>query len=523
MATVSAESTTGSRTVVARLAMTTETPPATPIAPAQPPNPLEMVTSAVSSVVSSVIGWALGPVAGLAAPTTPVGPPLAWTLLAFARREIDNFVSVVTGVIGNTVAAIQTTSLALTGFAPLAAVAAAVNVPGVPLPGAQVSPSTQFVNWVTGNYQTGNPLMADTLARFGIDGTDVGVSWDNGMVDDPTTPYNEHQILMAFGDTFSGPDMTGVWRFNTLLRSADTNLANGIEVQNGEWFNGNMFGGAPLSNPTFARPIINPAAGLPTGVTLIPTAGISIPTPGTQFGVTQYLNFMSVSQWGAAGSWTTNYSAIAYSTDNGENWTVAPTSVRYNQPWSGNQNFQQGAFVRPGDGYVYNYGTPNGRQGAAYVSRVAEKDILDTTKYEYYSKGSAGGWFGIGATPAGWIEERSLRRHAGLRRRGGCVWGHQAAGNTVSEMSVQYNKQLKKYVVLYGDQNNSIVMRTSDTPQGGWSAAKVLMNQQPGGIYAPMMNPWSPSTMGTGTDLYWNLSLWSEYNVMLMKTDLTKV
>jgi hypothetical protein len=29
--------------------------------------------------------------------------------------------------------------------------------------------------------------------------------------------------------------------------------------------------------------------------------------------------------------------------------------------------------------------------------------------------------------------------------------------------------------------------------------------------------------MGTGTDLYWNLSLWSEYNVMLMKTDLTKV
>jgi hypothetical protein len=179
----------------------------------------------VTSAVSSVIGWALGPVAGLAAPTTPVGPPLAWTLLAFARREIDNFVSVVTGVIGNTVAAIQTTSLALTGFAPLAAVAAAVNVPGVPLPGAQVSPSTQFVNWVTGNYQTGDPLMANTLARFGIDGTDVGVSWDNGMVDDPTTPYNEHQILMAFGDTFSGPDMTGVWRFNTLLRSADTNLA----------------------------------------------------------------------------------------------------------------------------------------------------------------------------------------------------------------------------------------------------------------------------------------------------------
>ncbi len=97
------------------------------------------------------------------------------------------------------------------------------------------------------------------------------------------------------------------------------------------------------------------------------------------------------------------------------------------------------------------------------------------------------------------------------------------AGNQVSEMSVQYNKSLNKYVTLYGDQFNNIVMRTSDTPQGTWSSAKVLMAQQSGGIYAPMMHPWSPSTMGTGSDLYWNLSLWSEYNVMLMRTDLTKV
>ena len=98
-------------------------------------------------------------------------------------------------------------------------------------------------------------------------------------------------------------------------------------------------------------------------------------TPGTQYGATQYLSFMSVKQWGAPGQWTTNYSAMAYSTDNGENWTIAPQSVRQN--WGGNANFQQAALVRPGDGYVYSYGTPNGRGGAAYVSRVAEADILD--------------------------------------------------------------------------------------------------------------------------------------------------
>jgi hypothetical protein len=478
----------------------------------------------VSSVVSSVIGWALGPVAGLAAPTTPAEPPLAWTLLAFARREIENFVSGVTGVIGNPVAAAQTTSLALTGVAPLAAVAAAVNVPGFPLPGAQLSPSTQFVNWVTGNYYNSNNPALDypnTLARFGIYGTDVGVIWDNGIPDDPSTPLiNEHQVLMAFGDTFGGPN-NAAWRFNVLLRSSDTDLANGITIPAGQWSNGNMFGGTPLGNPTFARQIIHPD-GLPAGITLIPTAGISVPTPGTQFGVTQYVNFMSVTNWGSPGTWSTNYSAIAYSTDNGENWTVAPTSVRYNQPWSGNQNFQQGAFVRPGDGYVYNYGTPNGRQGAAYVSRVPEKDILDLTKYEYYSKGSAGGWFGIGATKAGWYKNNPAAATPIFGQDTGAC-GVAKPGNQVSEMSVQYNKQLNKYVVLYGDQFNNIIMKTSDTPQGTWSAAKVLMKQQPGGIYAPMMHPWSPSTMGTGTDLYWNLSLFSEYNVMLVKTDLTKV
>jgi hypothetical protein len=144
------------------------------------------------------------------------------------------------------------------------------------------------------------------------------------------------------------------------------------------------------------------------------------------------------------------------------------------------------------------------------------------SKYDYYSKGTTGGWFGWGATPAGWQRNNPAAASPVFGQdQGAC--GVANAGNQVSEMSVQYNKQLKKYVTLYGDQFNNIVMRTSDTPQGTWSTAKVLMGQQSGGIYAPMMHPWSPSTMGTGTDLYWNLSWWGEYNVGLMRTDLTKV
>ncbi|MBJ7384357.1 MAG: DUF4185 domain-containing protein, partial [Mycolicibacterium sp.] len=399
------------------------TPATVAVAPAPAaPNPLQVV----GNLVSSVVNWVLGPLAGTA-PATPAEPPLAWTLLAFARREIDTFVSAVTGALGlsNPAAAAQTTSLAATSLAlaqpfALAAAAAVPARPGFPVPGAQISPSTSFVDWVTGNFQPNN-----TYARYGMWGTDIGTMWDNGIADDPTTPINEHQVLIAFGDTFGGPNMTGTWRLNTLFRSSDLTLADGLAIPDGQWLNGNMFGGSPLWQSNYARQIILPErlpAGLPAGVTLIPTAGISVPTPGTQFGATQYLSFMSVKQWGAAGQWTTNYSAIAYSEDNGENWYVAPQSVRMNDSWSGNANFQQAAFVRPGDGYVYSYGTPNGRQGAAYISRVAERDILDVSKYEYYSKGTAGGWFGIGATKAGWYKDQPAKATAifGGAEQGAC-------------------------------------------------------------------------------------------------------
>lgn len=469
-----------------------------------PPNPVTTVVK----VVAKVLDWAAGVVPG-----SPSSPTLAWTLLAFARREVDNLLTRLNPAGAAATGGVATDKISL-------AMAAARARPGFPWPGAQLSGSTTFVDWVTGNFPPN-----DTFNRYGIWGTDVGTMWDNGIPDDPSTPINENQVLIAFGDTFGGPNMTGTWRLNTLFRSPDRDLSNGMTVPGGQWLNGNMFGGSPLWEETYARQIILPERlpkGLPTGVTLIPTAGISVPTPGTRFGATQYVSFMSVKQWGAAGQWSTNYSAIAYSEDNGENWYVAPQSVRTNSPIGGNKNFQQAALVRPGDGFVYSYGTPNGRQGQAYISRVAEADILNVTKYEYYSKGSKGGIFGIGAYKAGWYRNDPSKATPIFGKESGAC-GVGKAGNQVSEMSVQYNKTLGKYVAMHGDQYNNIILRTADTPEGAWSGPTVVMGQQNGGIYAPMMHPWSPSTLGTGTDLYWNLSIWSEYNVMLMKTDLTKL
>jgi hypothetical protein len=46
------------------------------------------------------------------------------------------------------------------------------------------------------------------------------------------------------------------------------------------------------------------------------------------------------------------------------------------------------------------------------------------------------------------------------------------------------------------------------------------------GLYAPMIHPWSGTTNVPDSDrqyLYWNLSTWDNYEVRLMRTDLTKL
>ena len=382
------------------------------------------------------------------------------------------------------------------------------------------SPVTTRVGWVTGPGTV-------TPTRFGIAGTDVGIMWDNGMTGD------NHQVLTIFGDTFSGANKTGVWRSNVLLRTTDPiarNFAPGSLTD--------PFAGSPLSAPGMSKQVITGSPSylglFGSEVTVIPTAAISVPYDNA-YGARQYVNFMSVRSWDFGGVWTTNYSAIAYSDDNGQNWTVAPQTIRAaswlrsSTPFVyGDQNFQQGAFVvppadSPDAGYVYSFGTPSGRMGSAYVSRVPQADILDLTKYEYWNGSSwtvddpaaavpilppttksqnAGGFLGkLGLFFGGWV---------------GGVFGVGGPNGHVSEMSVQYNTYLDKYVTMYSDGTGTVVMRTADSPEGTWSDATPLVTSvQYPGLYAPMMDPWS-----TGQDIYWNLSQWGDYNVALMETTL---
>jgi hypothetical protein len=350
---------------------------------------------------------------------------------------------------------------------PAPAPAAAAAVPSGP-------PGTSLVGWVTGPDSPN-----ETIKRFAITGTDLGIMWDNG-------DSANRQVLMAFGDTngYCGiPNKQ--WRYNTLFRSQDGALSKTVAVPDGVV--ANKYSGSPVWKAGISKQIVNSIGQAPEETGIIPTAGISA-------GNKQYLNFMSIKNWDSPGSWSTNFSAIAMSPDNGETWGVYPGTIR--TPSAGNENFQMGAFLKPGPGdpYIYSYGTPNGRAGAAFVSRVAPALVPDLTKYEYWN-GDNGSW----------------------------VPGNPAAATPVipgpvGEMSAQWNTYLNQYLVLYcNGGSNDVVMRTAPAPQGPWSGEQRLVTSSeiPGGIYAPLLHPWS-----TGKELYYNLSLWSAYNVMLMKTTL---
>jgi Domain of unknown function (DUF4185) len=332
-------------------------------------------------------------------------------------------------------------------------------------------PGTSLVGWVTGPDSPNN-----TIQKFAITGTDLGIMWDNGNA-------ANHQVLMAFGDTNGYCGIPGKqWRYNTLMRSSDGALSKTIEVPNG--VPNNNFSGSPVWKVGISKQIINSIGRAPEETGIIPTAGTSI-------GGNQYVNFMSIRDWDNPGSWSTNFSAIAMSSNNGESWGVYPGTIR--TPDGGNEKFQMGAFLKPGPGdpYLYSFGTPNGRGGSAYVSRVPPNLVPDLTKYEYWDGGT---W--VPGNPAAAVP---------------------VIPGPMGEMSAQYNTYLKQYVALYCNGPNDVVMRTAPAPQGPWGPEQVLVtsNEIPGGIYAPFLHPWS-----TGKELYYNLSLWSGYNVMLMHTVL---
>jgi hypothetical protein len=300
--------------------------------------------------------------------------------------------------------------------------------------------------------------------RDNILGTDLGIMWDNG----------QGEMLTAFGDT-AGVGLPNLlagsiwaWRSNILVRSHTHDPADGIYFDSAVQ---DIFGQARDLIPSPKIPFLE--------ISRIPTAGISVD------GV-QYMALMSVKTWDDVGKWTTNYSGLAASADNGETWADLAFTRRPDE--GGNANFQMNAFL-PDGGWVYEYGTPPGRNQPAYVARVRAGDIQNLGEYEYWD---GGGW------------------------RKGDVNAAAPITGGVGELSVMWNQYLGQYIMLTTDPWNSVVLRRSPAPEGPWSPPEVLIDtRELPTAYAPSIFPYQ-----TGHDLYFLTTVHSQYNVVLMRTTL---
>ncbi|MBN9195251.1 MAG: DUF4185 domain-containing protein [Microbacterium sp.] len=373
-------------------------------------------------------------------------------------------------VAATAIAGVAVAASLLSGLSPATATPAskpATTPSATPTPTPSVTPGTGKTPVTVVEKLTGPDAPNNAWGRWDIKGTDLGILWDDG----------DGRVLAAFGDTFGnaftgpggGAGPNGNWRSNVLTRSSDHDLSDGM-----------LFESAPQSPQGIAKQLIPSKKINGDEITTIPTAAVSV-------GKRQYLGFMSVKQWGDPGLWDTNYAGIAYSDDDGENWTVSPTTWPNNA--AGDDPFQMQAYVRKG-GYVYVYGTPNGRTGAAHVARVPERKLLEKSAYRYWN-GHA------------WVTDESAAA--------------AVVDAPVSELSVQYDAYSKRYLMMTLS-GPDIVLRTATSPQGTWSAPQLVASAADyPGLYGGYIHPWSKDGV-----ISFTMSQWSPYNVYLMRMQIDR-
>src|SRR5262245_17092415 len=100
----------------------------------------------------------------------------------------------------------------------------------------------------------------------------------------------------------------------------------------------------------------------------------------------------------------------------------------------------------------------------------------------------------------------------------------------IGELSVTWNPFLRKWLMLYNHFNpQGINYRVADKPMGPWSEARILFDEacdrgfghfMSGGAYGPYVISRFTKGDATTTTIYWTMSTWNPYQVMLMKSIL---
>jgi len=318
---------------------------------------------------------------------------------------------------------------------------------------------------------TGEDALNDTTV-VNVFGADIGL-----MVS------YQGRLHFIFGDTF-GPDKWD-WRSNTMAYTDDINPSDGIILTG--WITDNA--------THLAKELIHSAKIDELEKTVIPTAAYAR-------GDCLYIYFMSVISWGDAGDWTCNNASIGYSLD-GHNFIEA-----HNVSWSGTSNFIEWGLVKGGTGapstggYAYFLTTGSGRYHSCYLARVPESQILNQSSYQYFT---------------------------GLTTSNLPIWStnHEDAQPVLEaptgEITAMWNNYLGQYMLMnLDDVAKKLYVRTAYSPWGPWSSPRTIISRPEYiGFYAPNIDP--ILIEDDGRIIYFTMSLWNEYNVYLMKVNLSSI
>lgn len=307
-----------------------------------------------------------------------------------------------------------------------------------------------------------NPNRTDE--NFNVGGTDLGIAWDMG----------KGKTGFFFGDTYGrkfiqvkggGPGEAGDWRSNVLGISSDQDPSDGITLD------------TMINRQIIYSPHITDGTGSHT----------TIPTAAIRADGKDYVHYMDVRQWGKAGRWSTNFSGLYESCDHGITWREC-----WEVKFTGNSNFAQAGYAKK-DGYVYMAGTLPGRQGAVYLARFKENEILDQRAYEYWTK------------TKGWVANKEYE-------------ARPIIDDPAGELSIAYHNGYKRWIIVYlSEKARAIVMRDAKEITGQWSEAKILAGSADyPGLYGPFLLPIKEKS----DKLYFTMSMWWPYNVFVMEAGL---
>ncbi len=379
------------------------------------------------------------------------------------------------------------------GLVALLATGAKQNVDGAAKRVTFIRSSTQKICQVTGDFDRERRQLTknQTESRYGVSGTDLGFSFEH-----------QDKTVFLFGDTNGRAKFYGG---DSIAFSTDTSLDQCPNLKF-----------VTDTDNTFLSPHV---PGVSLGYFEVPSSGFSANGKMYVFFMTDHAKAESPGR-----------AVLARSDNDAHTFTPVYDASRSKfinlSPVVVNNADIPGLPTSQGQGVLL-WGSGQYRRSDAYLAYV----------------------------PLNAVEDRKAWRFFNGLEQGHPRWSENEADAValfdqpcIGEFSVQRNTFLNKWVMLYNcDRPRGINFRVSDEPWGAWSATQLLFNPTSdngycsfihasyrqrvcdfvsdlgreldwGGEYAPYMIPRFTTGDATQSTIYYLMSTWNPYNVVLMKS-----